>query len=350
MIVKRLNEATLKDEAEAKLEKAADTINANDIISDDEGDIEKTLNRLLATNKRIVKSDGDEFQNVLLIGEAGIGKTARVRAWARKNGVNLYEVRASGMDETDLGGAISPSDDKKTINRLASTEFDVLDRPNSVLFLDEFNRAQGNVRTQLLELINSHVVPDPREPSGQRKLKNFLFTVAAINPADFGYNTDDLDIAEKSRFMRKEVVADKANLKNYLTRHYDNEIAKNQDDPEYIKELMGKKKLAETILSSKEIQFDDKKDLEQLHQYDSPFNPRSFTRLLEYSDGTKDDLIDNWDDFCNPAKKEKVKLILANYADVDDKATQVLQNHETESEVFGKSTSLADKMLNKLGL
>ena len=91
--------------------------------------------------------------------------------------INLVNKKASTMDETDLGGAMSPSTERKGIaQRLTTDDFDSLDKRRSVLFLDEYNRARPEVRTPLMELVNNHIIPDNREASGFRFLPNFLFT------------------------------------------------------------------------------------------------------------------------------------------------------------------------------
>ena len=122
MIIKlnesELEEATINDElkkdtAEAKKELGAEVYSG-------EGSIETSLNRALKVSKRMQKlGDTGDYPNLLFIGEAGTGKTSRIRAWARKNNVNLFEVRAAGMDDTDLGGAMTPMGD--VVKRLAST-------------------------------------------------------------------------------------------------------------------------------------------------------------------------------------------------------------------------------------
>lgn len=332
-----------------KIDNVAEPINAEDNVitgASNSGIIEDTLDRALVVNKRINRTSGDDYVNVLFVGEAGTGKTSRIRAWAKKNGINLYEVRAAGMDDTDLGGAITPNKEGTVVNRLASTEFDVLDQPNSVLFLDEYNRAPASVRTNLLELVNSHVVPDPREASGQRKLKGFLFTIAAINPATVGYGTDEMDMAEKTRFRTIDVPAEKANLLSYLKYKFNKEIKNAGDDEEWVKELKGKLAIAEALLTSKEFKFDNRKDIEQTQDTGNgkALNNRSLTQLLVSCDGTKDDFLNQWNEFVNNLKKPMAERILRDYKDIDDVANDALKGHETKSTVFNKQESNLEKI------
>lgn len=331
----------------------ADDINAENNVVDGEsnsGIIEDTLDRALKVNKRINSVNGDDYVNVLFVGEAGTGKSSRIRAWARKNNLNLYEVRAAGMDDTDLGGAITPNKEGTVVNRLASTEFDVLDRPNSVLFLDEYNRAPASVRTNLLELVNSHVVPDPREPSGQRKLKGFLFTIAAINPATVGYGTDEMDMAEKTRFRTVDVPAEKGNLLKYLQYKFNKDIQAAGNDEEWKKELQGKLNIATTLLQSSDFKFDTRKDIEDTTDTGNgkALNNRSLTQLLVSSDGTKKDFLDQWSQFCNSLKKPMAERILRDYRDIDDIANDALKGHNSESTVFNKQKSNIERVMDLL--
>ncbi len=348
---KLLVEETVAD----KIDSLAEPINAEGNVitgASNSGIIEDTLDRALVVNRRINRTSGDDFVNILFVGEAGTGKTSRIRAWAKKNGLNLYEVRAAGMDDTDLGGAITPNKEGTVVNRLASTEFDVLDQPNSVLFLDEYNRAPASVRTNLLELVNSHVVPDPREPNGQRKLKDFLFTIAAINPATVGYGTDEMDMAEKTRFRTIDVPAEKANLLSYLKYKFNKEIEQAGDDKEWVDELKGKLAIADKLLSSKEFKFDNRKDIEQTQETGNgkALNNRSLTQLLVSCDGTKDDFLKQWNEFVNDLKKPMAQSILKDYIDIDDVANDALKGHKTQSSVFSKEESNLDKISKILGI
>jgi hypothetical protein len=151
-------------------------------------------------------SDGVDL---LVTGLPGSGKTGITKQWAKDRGVNLFYLNAKN---DDLGAILNgfPVDtvekdaDGNDVHRVArsfSKSLDALDKENSVLFLDEFNRAAPKLRAVLLSLINEHVV-DGDGPDGFRHFDNLLFTVACINPS---VPTDpgamDLNDAEMSRFV-----------------------------------------------------------------------------------------------------------------------------------------------------
>lgn len=358
---KKLVEATLGDEADKaakQFERQADNV----VVEDEEDDLERTLTRALIVNRRLKKYTGrPQYVNILLVGEAGVGKTSRVKAWAANHDINLFEVRAAGMDDTDMGGAVSPSKSSAdaeyadVVRRLASQEFDDLDLPNSVLFLDEFNRAPDSVRTNLLQLVNDHQVADPRVKGKQRTLKNFLFTIASINPNTMAYGgTNEFDRAELNRFKEVNVIAKPSVLKKFLLNKYDTDIANLQEHPELaeegeIEELIGKRNLADALLSNKDFSFDSEQEADA-----SPNNkvlsPRSFEALLNDCDGTKDDFIAQYPAFCNVGKLAIIKNILKDYKEADNKATQLLNNHKTKSKVLGSKQDKAKAFLDDLGL
>ena len=336
---------------EDTLGQAADQLNAEVAYK---GDIESVLDRSLQLARRAIRrGERGDFPNVLFVGEGGTGKSSRIRKWARDNNINLLEKRVAGMDATDLGGAMSPDlKGSKVVNRLASTEFDPLDRPNSVLFLDEYNRASSAVRTNLLELVNSHILPDAREPDSQRFLPNFLFTIAAINPTGSRYDTDELDDAEATRFRTVNVVYDPIILNNYLSKKLDADAADPDNDEEERLEYIRKKAIANKLLTSKKFSFDTPEDRDAgRERYGQDFRPldyRSFTALLKTSDGTKESLLDLWPQFANPGKRRMAEDILADYVDVDDKANAALAKG-TKSDVLAKTTTPWDTLVNKYG-
>lgn len=349
MIKKILNEATVSDAVD-KAEKVLD----NPDTYSGEGDIEKALDRALRTNKRIIAHGGKDFNNVLFIGAAGTGKTARITAWAKKNNINLVKCLASTMDDTDLGGVIAGDMGNKSALKLASTQFDELGtEKDSVLFLDEWNRAPTTVRGTLLTLIQNHEIPDARVKGGSRYLPNFLFTIAAINPADVNYNTDKLDDAELGRMRRVYVKNDTLNYLKYIEHEYEKDIAASTD-PEEKKIYQGQLGIAKKLLSDPRFTFDDKVDIEKSHEAEENnkgnglvLNNRSFTNCLYNSDGTKADFLALWDDYCNSLKKRTVEEILKDYKDVDDKANDALKQG-SESSVFKSKQSKIDALYKQM--
>lgn len=344
--------AVAKEQAKETAKEVTREVDNIDVVQES-GDIEVALNDALKTALQSEKFglDVNDRTNVLLVGLAGVGKTARIRAWAKRHNINLFEVRAAGMDDTDLGGAVAPSKDYTTVTRLASTEFDFLDQPRSVLFLDELNRAPKGVRTNLLELINSHVVPDPRAKNGQRLLKNFLFTVAAINPYSADYDTDKLDDAEIGRFAEVETAGDPLIMLNHLEKTFQDIIDKGDENDPDVQEMRGRLALAKAILGNKEFSFDTASQIDK-DRNTAGFNgrqlqPRTFSKVLLASNGTKDDLLKKWNQHCNNLRKPAIERMLSNYKDIEDKANKAIQA-DTESSVFKKRESAASRIAQKL--
>lgn len=358
MKFKKLNEDTFG----GAVERDAQQLNATPAAVGAKGDVEQALDRALKTNQRMLKRGRREFMNILLVGGAGVGKTSRVRAWCQENGLNMYALDCKTLDTTDLGGAIYPvmDDDGKNGKavKLVTSMLDQLDKPNSVLFLDEYNRARSDVRGTLLTLVNDHVLTTPGVEGGERFFPNMLFTIAAINPPNAAFqNVDELDPAEQSRFFQVNVIADNRNQLRFLEKEYkkEMEIAEEEGDMEEYTEVSGRLKLAQTLLKDRRFSFDgDEEEAEAARDHTAILNPRSLTKALEICDGTKEDLLAVWDSQCNPKKKPMVELILENYTDVEDKANSVFK----DSNPFGdeeigfkkKEPSLWDTISKNLDL
>ena len=328
----------------------ADQINATAQLDEDDskGVIEKTLDRTLKVNLKNQRRGHNHFNNVLFEGNAGTGKTSRIKAWAAENGVNLLIKKANELDVSDFGVLIQ-NKEGDSAKKVRTTEFDLLDRPNSVLFLDEYNRAPANVRATLLTLVNDHIILDPQGEDGVKYFPNFLFTVAAINPVNGLYDTKELDAAEESRFMTRKVTNENNVILHYYKKKYDADIEqdKAEGDLEELKADEGRKALATALLSNPNFDFDTDED--EVNVKDSgngkPLNSRSLESLLDHCDGTKEDLLDNWDYFVNNLKKPMAKTILKNYKDIDDKANQAIgvgTDKPKAQSAFAGRRSLAD--------
>lgn len=297
-------------------------------VVSEKSEIEEALDEALKAS--LMGGKFGQWSNVLIVGEAGIGKTAIVQQWAKDNGINLVSIKASTMDETDLGGAISPGgENRDVVKRLASTEFDELDTvPNSVLFLDEFNRARKNVRGTLLTLIQDHEIPDPRVPGKSRRLKNFLFTIACINPNNAHFNTDELDSAEMSRFRVIYASGNPTVWLKWVTKLLDDMIKEHANNPDWVKELKRKKALITHLVSHKDFKFDNEMDIDKSIEMGNKgtLSPRTLANLLNVCDGTKEDFLRKFNSECNSLDKPMVERILNNYQDIDDKANDALKH------------------------
>lgn len=366
MIIKKENEVLTEDDNKDTTLKAA-VDSAEKILDKPEvysgsGDIERALDRALRMNKQQIRNGSRNFINVLFTGPAGAGKTGRIKSWARKNNINLVKTIAGTMDETDLGGVPVANLADGIAIKLSTTQFDSLaTEPNSVLFLDEWNRAPRAVRATLLNLIQDHEIPDYREKTGMRFLPNFLFTVAAINPSDdIGYNTDTLDDAELGRVLEYEVAPDTKTWLDYTRAELNSQLKHAEQNPnaeekaEDIKEIKGRLGIAEKLVTDPRFSFDSQYDIEKSKEAKENktgngkiLTYRNLTDVLDACDGTKADFLDLWNRKCNSLKKPTVEEILKDYKDVEDKANDVLDSG-TESKVFASREDKLNKLRNQM--
>lgn len=320
---------------------------AKDLVSNAMEDIlDLALKRNQSTKSRGIFKD---TYNVMFTGDAGIGKTGIIESWAAKRGVNLIVKNATTMSEEDLDGLPATVKDENGKNRyikLRSTELDGLEKPNSVLFLDEFNRARASVRATFLTLIQNHTIADQESPHGRYEFKNLLFVIIAVNPSNSNYDTEELDVAENTRFFQMDVVANPLITLDYLIDGLDKEI-QIEKDPTELKQLKGRKALALAILKNENFAFDFSEEIKTNMQNGDKkaLNPRTFADLLGFCDGTKEDFL-KWAPTIIPANKVSLlKTILSDYKDTEDKATDALKGG-TDSTVFKKKDSLYNKTKN----
>lgn len=174
----------------------------------------------------------DNNLNVLLIGEHGTGKTARVKEAFDQAGLKWLYFSASTLDPwVDFIGIPKEAQDEK------GNKYIELIRPKpfaedevEAIFLDEYNRSPKKVRNAVMELLQFKSI------NGKR-FNNLRIVWAAINPDDvkiegsddFEYDVEKLDPAQKDRFEVHVDVPFKPD-KGYFLKKYGEDIAENAID------------------------------------------------------------------------------------------------------------------------
>ena len=359
----------LPEEEQTIVDKILDRVDFTPI--DNPNDITNALDLALETaidSLEYGRKTAGAAANVLLVGGAGTGKSSIVRQWAKKRNVNLISKNASSFDKADMGGGVAAEVDEtgkrlNSMTRLTNKEFDSLMQPGSVLFLDELNRADPEVVGTLLTLILDHTVPDNYSEGNTKFLEGFLFTVAAINPADDDTyeGTNEFDNALLDRFRQIPVYADVNGYKKHLLKELEQNLEvdkkrmEKRPDERSAKKLLateGRIKLANTVLSSPDFSFDDIDDEREARNTEREekilqnkiLSPRGFSALIRACDGTKADFLAKWPDFCNINKLDMVEHILTNYKDVEDKANDALKykdgfRQDDEESTLGKESA-----------
>ena len=176
------------------------------------------------------EDNSDANCNVLIKGLPGSSKTATVKNWCVQNGLNYFYLDAKNPDIQLLmsGGATTDKSDPSNpkIVPAYSNALAKLDRPNSILFLDELNRqVKDYLRGSLLTLIADKEVSGPGE-KGVRRFDNLLFTIAATNPSvESDRGAVKLNEAERRRFYYTVIFnSEVATTTAYFNAYYDKKI------------------------------------------------------------------------------------------------------------------------------
>lgn len=154
----------------------------------------------------------------LIIGEAGIGKTALVKKLSSKKEFYLVTIDANLLKEGEIGG-LPIVENSKTIYathyKLLEVDRAINESKNKgvILFIDELNRCEHAVQQELMNLILN------REINGY-KLDKEVRIVAAMNPSnkyegfeDSDYQVVDMDRAQEDRFVWIEM---DSNVKEWI--------------------------------------------------------------------------------------------------------------------------------------
>ena len=164
--------------------------------------------------KNIYKVAKQAGEPVLIIGKHGIGKSQSVAEFAKENGYHYQPLFLSHQEVADLIGIPVEKDGKTIWTKpvwLTKMEEAAANGKDCVLFLDELNRAQLDVRQVALQLVLDGEIH-------QHKLPSNTFIVAAINPTDDDsndYQVEELDAALLDRFLVVELEPDAKEWINY---------------------------------------------------------------------------------------------------------------------------------------
>lgn len=291
-----------------------------------------------------------ESPNLILEGLAGFGKTAQVKEFCKEHGIYLFNIDAKSLDTATVGGIPYPTKDPKTgeitQSPIASKFWKPLDEhKNVILFLDELNRAPGQVRGTLLTLVNNHELPVFVENSDgsvetTKYFPNILFSIIAINPAsDIFPDVEKLDPAEVSRNIGIiDVNGDKKEYLTHITRLYKTILANPRLNPKLRDRYEGQLNLATALLTNQIFTFDDADEVRRKYNDDAHgtqnfLNYRTFMIWLRGCDGTKKSLLKIVSTISKAGDKvvNMYKTILGTYV---DKPT-------TGNKVFNQNTPTA---------
>ncbi len=294
--------------------------------------------------------------DLLITGLPGSGKTGITKQWAKDRGVNLFYLNAKN---DDLGAILNgfPVDTIETdengnqvhkVARSFSKSLDGLDKPKSVLFLDEFNRAAPKLRAVLLSLINEHVVDGPGD-DGFRHFDNLLFTVACINPS---VPTDpgamDLNDAEMSRFVDTldwdSKVIDASNYINFYVKEQIKKLDPKDENYRFFYIRYSKiLALANALFNDYRFEFDSRDDLLDLFNDKAKMlNQRAITDALMAHGYNKDKFLTWVDKYSKFLEKDRNMI-----HDILDSYTEPVivvpgEDTSTDEETVSSSTGTAN--------
>jgi hypothetical protein len=142
---------------------------------------------------------------LLLWGPPGVGKTARIEAFGKANGLKVETIIASISEPAAFGGYPVPTGDG--LSMLPTTWAKKLAGSMGILFVDELTTAPPSVQAACLRVINDGVVGDLDMGRGVRRW-------AAANPPEQAADGSTLAPPLANRFMHINVPFDLAEWSN----------------------------------------------------------------------------------------------------------------------------------------
>ncbi len=152
----------------------------------------------------------DTSVSVIVEGDHGIGKSDSVYSFAKANNFHVEPLFLSHQEVADLIGipTLEKSEDGFPLTTwskpiwLHRMEEAAKRGQRTILFLDELNRAQTEVRQAALQLVLDKMIHEHHLPETVVNGVSFQsFVVAAVNPSDGFYQVDELDPALLDRFL-----------------------------------------------------------------------------------------------------------------------------------------------------
>lgn len=144
----------------------------------------------------VARDDGKPAKGLPVVfqSEPGVGKSARIRAAARRNGFHLETVISSLREPTDFAGLPVPTANNTMDYVPARWAVRAHDAEEAVVFFDEINGAPQAVQMALLRVILEGSV-------GDLQLPNSVRFIAAMNGSQHTPGRWDLDAALANRFL-----------------------------------------------------------------------------------------------------------------------------------------------------
>jgi MoxR-like ATPase len=145
---------------------------------------------------------------ILLSGHHGVGKSELLQQAADDLGIGFVCRDLSLMEPPDLTG-LPRIEGSRTA--YSPPKF-LPQKGQGLLVFEELNRCERYVRVPCLQLLTTRTLNDYHLPDG-------WLPVAAVNPADSGYEVAELDVALVSRFVQVHVVPDRDHWLNWARRN-----------------------------------------------------------------------------------------------------------------------------------
>ena len=352
-------------------------------------DLDAMLEKALRENLRNMRNlaPGTQYQpiNVLIIGDAGSGKSSIISQWMKKNKLANVSYNGSQINPDMTQGvshAIDVKDDQgNVVNQkagyLSVDAFSGLDpkvnpedlesTKGSILFIDELNRSYADARAALLDMITSHDIADSTVDSKKRHLDNWIMTVAAINPPDAAHRgAERLDLAMLTRFYIFEWKPSVKVTRNYLINKFSDQLQQaktnkvngkdvrgfkytEQDYNEDSEVFKGKLIIAKTVLV-KDLAWDTGDTLTNAQKAQKGvLNARTLENAINFCDGTEEDFLRLLPGCANIQPTDtiyqKIKLALDKaFAEAGTYSDEDGRIEEASSSIYDKLMDYEDKL------